>query len=244
MLPTRDIRFIADDFGLSDEVNEAILRTHVDGALHGAGLMIGQEGTENAIALARAHPSLLVGWHLHLNDSLPCTVPHWPWGASPAKAGFAMGFSPAMRALVRREVAAQWQAFLDSGLECHFVNVHHHLQFHPFVRRVLVETLSSSSEFLGWLRWGRPRFFAGGGLGYDILNLLFHTPFRNRLPFQLTTSVWGIDRPFAMNAREIASVIPELGAGLHEFIFHPRSLEADRDTRCLMDLREQLGDTR
>jgi hypothetical protein len=47
-----------------------------------------------------------------------------------------------------------------------------------------------------------------------------------------------------MNAQEIAAVIPDLGAGLHEFIFHPRSLEADRDTRCLMELREVCGGLR
>jgi hypothetical protein len=70
------------------------------------------------------------------------------------------------------------------------------------------------------------------------LDRLLHAPQRDRIPFKLSTTVWGIDRTFAMNADEIRSVIPALGDGLHEFIFHPRGLDSDADTRCLMDLGE------
>ena len=81
--------FIADDFGLDEATNLAILRAHCAGALHGASLMLGQPGTDHAVALAREHPTLLIGWHLHLCDSRPATRSAWPWGASPGRAGLA-----------------------------------------------------------------------------------------------------------------------------------------------------------
>ncbi len=230
------VMYIADDLGLSHGVNAAIVHAHTHGALHGAGLMMGQPGTEAAVALAHDTPTLEIGWHLHLNDSLPCSVAAWPWGNSPARAGFALGLSPRMRALARREIQMQWRQFMDTGLRCAFVNAHHHLHIHPFIRRTLVDTIAG--EFDGWMRWGRPEFFAAtpARFGYGLLDRLLHAPQRKRLPFPLTTTVWGIDRTFKMNAAEIRGILPALGEGLHEFIFHPRSIESDADTRCLLEL--------
>ena len=230
------VALIADDFGLSSEVNAAIVHAYREGALTGASLMLGQPGTEEAVDLARLNPGLEVGWHLHLNDSRPCTVERWPWGRSPAKAGFAIGLIPRMRRLARAEIRAQWEAYRGTGLPCRFVNTHHHLHIHPFVRKQLVRVLPEGFE--GWVRWGRPRFFDSGGepFGYRLLERLLQAPSRSRFDYSVSTTLWGIDRTFRMNADEVRRVRPELGEGLHEFIFHPRTLADDADTRSLLDL--------
>jgi len=240
---SRDILFIADDFGMSAAINAAILRAHVDGALHGACLMMGQAGTDEAIELAREHESLQIGWHLHLNDSQPLTVGEWPWGASPARAGLAIAGLPRARTLTRTEMLRQWQAFADTGLECRFANAHHHLHWHPFVRRQLVETLSADRRFAGWLRWGRPCRFDGDTppAGYGLIDRLLQAPQRSRMQIRQSTTLWGLDRAFAMDAREVAAILPTLGAGLHEFMFHPRPGDDDADTRCLVELRSVAG---
>ncbi len=237
----REIVFIADDFGKSDRVNEAILHAHRRGALTGACLMVGQPGSRGAVALAREHPSLEVGWHLHLTDSMPLTRSEWPWGRSPARAGFAIGLSAGMRALARREIARQWEAFQDTELPCRFVNAHHHLHVHPWVRKVLLETLPP--DFEGWIRWGYPGFFTPNRaeVFYRMLDLLFQARHRDRIPFRLSSTLWGIDRTFNMKAREILGVLPGLGDGLHEFMFHPRGTEGDSDTRALLELKDHLS---
>jgi predicted glycoside hydrolase/deacetylase ChbG (UPF0249 family) len=235
----KEVVFIADDFGLSDGVNEAIIHAHRYGALNGACLMMGQRATQPAVVLAREYPGLEVGWHLHLTDSRPFTRSEWPWGRSPAKAGFAIGLSARMRNLVRREIECQWNAYRETGLPCRFVSGHHHLHVHPWVRRVLAETLSS--DFNGWVRWGRPRFFSPNSLKvfYQALDVLFQSRHRGRLPFRLSTTLWGMDRTFNMNAHEILGVLPTLGEGLHEFMFHPRRVNKDPDTKALLDLRNR-----
>jgi hypothetical protein len=43
-----------------------------------------------------------------------------------------------------------------------------------------------------------------------------------------------------MKAREILGVLPSLGEGIHEFMFHPRRLEGDPDTQALLELRNHL----
>src|SRR2546425_3713684 len=116
-----EIVFIADDFGLDADANRAIVRAHREGVLQGAALMMGQPGTDDAIALARENPALAVGWHLHLCHSQPVTCAAWPWGDSPTRAGWTIGLSSRARALMRQEVAAQWEMFRATGLPCAFV---------------------------------------------------------------------------------------------------------------------------
>jgi predicted glycoside hydrolase/deacetylase ChbG (UPF0249 family) len=231
----RTVLFIADDLGMSDSVNDAIVHAHRHGALNGAALMLGQPATHAAVCRARELPHLEIGWHLHLSDSHPCTLDRWPWDGSEARAGFALGLSRRTRALVRDEIRAQWDAFRETGLGCRFVSGHHHLHVHPFVRDVLAETLPA--DFDGWIRWGEPKFFEAcpSSLFYRALHGLLQT--RRHWPFTVSTTLWGLDRIEAMNATEIAAVLPLLGDGLHEFMFHPRRLERDADTECLLALR-------
>lgn len=232
----REIAYIADDFGVSEEINGAILHAHREGVLTGAVLMMGQPATGHAAELAHANPSMEVGWHLHLVDSRPLTLDAWPWGASHTRAGIALAVSPGARAAVRREIEAQWAAFRDTRLDCRFANAHHHLHVHPFVRRAMLEVMGS--DFDGWLRWGRLCCFdrSAAALGYRLLDGTLLAPHRGRLPYRESTTLWGIDRTFRMRAEEIRRVLPTLGDGLHELMFHPRSLDHN-DTLCLLELK-------
>jgi hypothetical protein len=232
----KEVIFVADDFGLSREINAAILHTHLSGELTGAALMMAQPGTEDAVAQARAHPTLQIGWHLHLNDSIPATTDHWPWGSSPARAGFSMGLSRRARALMRREVARQWELFQATGLACRFINSHHHLHAHPFVYRALREVVGP--DFPGWIRLGRPRPFASSSASilWSALGLTYLERRRRLSVWRSTDTLWGLDRVFAMRADEVRAAMDHLPEGFHEFLFHPRTLSCP-DTLCLLALK-------
>jgi hopanoid biosynthesis associated protein HpnK len=60
-----------DDLGLTDEVNEGIIRAHEEGILTSASLVASGEAFERAIELIRLHPSLDVGVHLTLIEEKP-----------------------------------------------------------------------------------------------------------------------------------------------------------------------------
>jgi hypothetical protein len=235
----REVFFVADDFGLSPAVNAAILAGHRAGALHGASLMVGQPGTAAAVALARGCPALQTGWHLHLCHSQPLTVAAWPWGRSPARAGWAIGLSAAARRLVRAEIAAQWDAFGATGLPCAFVNVHHHLHAHPVVYRELVRVLPRGRPL--WLRLGAPRLFPASPRQWWLTQSEWFCwrPRRRRCPFASSDTLWGVDRLYRMEAAEIAAAVAQLPPGRHEFLFHPRAETGDRDLACLVELRRR-----
>jgi predicted glycoside hydrolase/deacetylase ChbG (UPF0249 family) len=179
----KELIFVADDFGMNDEINDAILYTHISGHLSGAALMMAQSGTNAAVEMARAHPALQIGWHLHLNDSKPATTERWPWGKSPAQAGFAIGLSSKARKLMRQEVARQWDLFQATGLECRFINSHHHLHAHPFVYRAMLDVVGP--QFKGWIRLGKPRVF-----GSKALSLLWSALGSSYLERRRRLSLW------------------------------------------------------
>ena len=222
---------------MSTEINRAIVHAHCRGALHGASLMMGQPGTEDAVRRARDNPRLQVGWHLHLDSSQPVTRAAWPWVDSYKRAGWAIGLSRHARRLMRDEVSAQWEMFRATGLPCAFVNSHHHLHAHPFVYQAVLDVLPRSFE--GWLRLGRPRFFSptAEAIWTGIADRLWMEPRRRRCPHRCSDTLWGLGRTFRMQAKEVADAARQLGAGLQEFYFHPRTVDNDADTQCLLELK-------
>ena len=232
----KEVIFVADDFGMSTAINDAVVHAHREGRLTAAALMMAQPGTDAAVGLARENPSLQIGWHLHLNNSLPATTDRWPWGNSPSRAGWAIGLSSSARELMRREVAAQWELFQRTGLQCHFINSHHHLHAHPFVYRALVETVGS--QFAGWIRLGEAHMFdRKPPLLWRALDFVYLGPRRKTSRWRSCDTLWGVDRTFRMDAAEVRATLATLPDGLHEFLFHPRTRSCP-DTLCLLNLRE------
>ena len=56
----------ADDFGFTSDVNEGIVEAHTHGILTATTLMANGPAFEDAVRLAKAHPSLDIGCHLVL----------------------------------------------------------------------------------------------------------------------------------------------------------------------------------
>ena len=65
----------ADDFGASLAVNEAVEQAHREGILTAASLMVAGDAAADAVARARAMPSLGVGLHLVLVEGRPVLPP-------------------------------------------------------------------------------------------------------------------------------------------------------------------------
>ena len=60
----KTVTFTADDFGLTESVNEAVERAHRDGVLQAASLMVAAPASADAVRRARALPNLRIGLHL------------------------------------------------------------------------------------------------------------------------------------------------------------------------------------
>jgi chitin disaccharide deacetylase len=144
----RALIFTADDFGLHPRVNAAVERAHRDGVLTAASLMVGAPAARDAVERARRLPSLAVGLHLVLADgpatlpahAIPALVgPDGRFGDAMAKDGCRFFFLPWVRAQLRREIRAQFEAFAATGLALDHVNTHKHFHLHPTVLSMILE---------------------------------------------------------------------------------------------------------
>ncbi len=135
----------ADDFGLTPGVNRAIVELHHAGVLTSATLMARAPATDEAIALARATPTLGVGCHLVLIDGVPILPPRELPTLVDARTG---QFHPTPGAFLKRlftgrirasemeaEATAQIRLLKGRGLTLTHIDTHKHAHLFPAVLR-------------------------------------------------------------------------------------------------------------
>lgn len=133
----------ADDFGFSRGVNYGILDTHLNGIVNSATMMMNAAGTEHALEIAKATPSLKVGVHLVLTLGKPLTSASSLIGND--------GFFKKQKEVyehpeeishedLEREWTAQIERFLAADLKPSHFDSHHHVhgikEFYPVIKRL------------------------------------------------------------------------------------------------------------
>ena len=140
--------FSADDFGLTESVNEAVERAHREGALTSASLMVAGPAAADAVRRARVLPGLRVGLHLVVIEG-PAVLPpgqipdlvdaggNFP--SNQLRLGIDYFFRPRVRRQLAAEIRAQFAAFAAIGLPLDHANAHKHMHLHPTVGRLLID---------------------------------------------------------------------------------------------------------
>ena len=145
---SRALIVAADDFGMSAAVNAGIIRAHRDGILTDASLMVNGQGFDDAVTLARAHPTLSVGLHLVLVQGYAVTpaaqIPtlvagDGTFGGNAPWTGLRYFVTPGARTQLRREISAQLDKFAATGLPLSHVDGHMTIHMHPSVLAILLD---------------------------------------------------------------------------------------------------------
>ncbi|MGA9868517.1 MAG: hopanoid biosynthesis-associated protein HpnK [Acetobacteraceae bacterium] len=226
----RGLIVTADDFGLSEAVNEAVERAHRDGILTTASLMVAGPAAEDAVRRAKAMPSLAVGLHLVVIEGpamLRQTIA--PAGQFPSgqfRLGVNYFFRSAFRRQLAAEIRAQFEAFATTGLPLDHANAHKHMHLHPTVGRLMIDI---GREF--GLRAVRvPAEPAGGGIGHRVLHawtrLLRHQA--RRAGLAVNDHCFGISWTGAMTADRLVQLAGSLPDGVSEAYFHPAAWREER----------------
>ncbi len=146
---SRQLVVTADDFGLTDGVNQAVVRAHRDGIVTSASLLAVGRAYAGAVELARAVPSLAVGVHLAAVGEDPPLLPAARVPSLVDRTGaFPLSYRTVLRRAavgrldvddVRREFRAQLERVLEDGLPVSSLDTHQHLHLWPAVGSVVVE---------------------------------------------------------------------------------------------------------
>ncbi len=143
----RTVTFSADDFGLSESVNEAVEKAHRDGILQAASLMVAGPAAADAVRRAHANPGLRVGLHLVVIEG-PAVLPpgqipglvdrDGQFPSDQLALGINYFFRPSIRRQLAAEIRAQFQAFAATGLALDHANAHKHMHLHPTVGAMML----------------------------------------------------------------------------------------------------------
>lgn len=137
----------ADDFGLTPGVNRSVAELRQAGALTSATLMATSEFFEEAVALARANPSLEVGCHVLLVDGVPALPPAQvasllertgQFRASLGRFAADLHLGRIRAEEIEAEATAQIRRVQDAGLRVSHVDTHKHTHMFPRVLRPLL----------------------------------------------------------------------------------------------------------
>ncbi len=241
-MSTRRLVVSGDDFGAASVVNAGIVRAHREGILTSTSLMVTGEAAAEAVALARANPTLAVGLHLVLAQgrpaAAPADLPHLvgsdgAFGEQPIRAGLRYAFEYVFRARheLRREIEAQLAAFAATGLRLAHVDGHLNMHLHPMVLPILLElaprygirAMRLSREALGAaLRHDRRhvvrKVFEGG---------VFHALATYAAPRLRAAGIATADRVYGMHQtghvdeRYVLALLSALPPGVSELYCHP-----------------------
>ena len=252
----------ADDFGESRAVNEAIVKAHVQGIVTSTSLMVTGRALKQAVDMARAHPDLRVGLHLVLLLGRPCLPPHEipllvnEQGVFPndaVSAGIRWFFSRKAQEQIRREVQAQIECFLRTGLPMDHVNAHLHFHVHPVVFEVLLDEM----EKIGVKRMRLPQEpwrislpvdvrHPLRKIGYTLTFGMLARTYRKRLKQRgifFPQAVFGILQTGEISEAYLLRLIPRLPSGSVEFYAHPRydTLAGLRELHALVSPRVSIS---
>jgi chitin disaccharide deacetylase len=225
----------ADDFGIAPEVNEAVARGHREGILTCASLMVTGAAAADAVARAKADPSLAVGLHLVLVEGKPVLPPSQiPALVGPdgqfrndmVKASIGMAFLPSVKRQLAAEIEAQFAAFASTGLKLDHVNAHKHFHLHPTIGRLTVaigkrfgmKAMRAPIEPPEILKRVEPGV-TGGDLERFVGARLKDRLWVNRI--WSPDFVFGLAWSGAMNAKRVKGILDNLPDGVSEIYLHP-----------------------
>jgi hopanoid biosynthesis associated protein HpnK len=255
----------ADDFGQSSGVNEAVIRAHRQGILTSASLMINGEASEQAVEWARENPGLGIGLHLTLvcggSTLTPGQIPglvnaDCRFSDKAVWSGLRYYFLPALRTQLAREIEAQVEKFLDTGLRLDHLNAHLNLQMHPVILRLILDRAGNWG--VRHIRLTRDPFLlnrqiAAGRWGYRVAHgLIFHwlgrqcerALSRHRIGF--ADQVFGLLQNGRVDEPYVLRLLSQLRPGTYELYSHPATDTGQTEFQALISPRvrdriDQLG---
>lgn len=227
---TRQLVVTADDLGLSVGVNRGIRRGHRDGVITAASVLAVARECDDALAMARATPTLDVGVHLALvGEDPPVLSPREVPSLVDSRGRFPLSYRGFLRRAgsgrvdvddVRRELDAQIQRVIAGGVQPAHLDTHQHVHLWPAVAQVVIEL--AQRHQVGWVRLPRAHRRGPVGAGVNILSRSLATRLRAAgLP---TPGYAGLDEAGSMDRVAIGRAVAALSAGpwpVAEINVHP-----------------------
>jgi hopanoid biosynthesis associated protein HpnK len=237
----------ADDFGLTAGVNRAVAELHRAGVLTSTTLMARAAANDEAIAIARATPTLGVGCHVVLVDGVPVLSPtrDIPHLADPVDGRFWSSLGGFLERLltgrirpseIEAETAAQIALLQSKGVVLTHIDTHKHLHIFPAVLRPVLRAARAAGIRAvrnpfepAWSRRATPHAPWLRRAEVSLLRL-WEPAFRRIVAeegFTTTDGALGVLATGTLDAATLAALLRNLPVGTWELVTHPGYNDAD-----------------
>ncbi|HEY2662970.1 MAG TPA: hopanoid biosynthesis-associated protein HpnK [Candidatus Binataceae bacterium] len=237
----------ADDFGMSPEANAGIIRSHRDGVVTSASLMVASPAAEQAAALAKDFPTLDVGLHAVVCQGYSVLPPDRLGGLvdsrraftdNPAAGGIRYFLSRRLRARLADELRAQVDRHLALIGYLNHIDGHLNFHVHPVLADILVRL---AVEYrVPFIRLPREPLMPTLATARDHLarKLIESVVFRSLCAraagklrehnIKTTDRLFGLYQSGHQTESWLMRIVENLPDGLCEFYFHPAIALPDR----------------
>lgn len=219
----------ADDFGMCEEIDEAICLLHDRGVVHRTSLVVNLPRFERSIEALRARPTLEVAMHLNLTDGPPVLPPREVSTLVSPQGSFAGGRHYGIIAAIIAgrvsvpEIHCEWRAQIEKALNADVplreLNAHGHLhllpQLHAVVRELRREFHMPRVRLVRSFEWPR------GVLLQVCSRVLARSLARDGVVTAWPDRTVGLRRPGAVDPHIRLHDLAAPATGVVELIVHP-----------------------
>lgn len=155
MIEMKKVIINADDFGLSEEINLGIIKTHREGIVTNTSIVINGNFVEHGLPLIKQAPNLGTGIHLNLTQGKPI-LPKDECKTFTDQHGRFLAYSQFLQRLflhrikleeIKKELRAQIERFLSYGLRCSHIDSHKHIGYLPSILNIILELAHESKIY-------------------------------------------------------------------------------------------------
>lgn len=237
----------ADDFGMSPEVNAGVIRSHREGVVTAASLMVASPAAEAAANLARDNPVLDVGLHVVVCQGYSVLPPDRLEGIvgsdraftdNPACAGLRYFLDRGLRLRLADELRAQIDRHLALIGYLHHIDGHLNFHVHPVLADILTQL--AVEYHVPWIRLPREPLMPTLAIARDhpVRKLVESVVFRSLSAraarklrarnLKTTDRLFGLYQSNHQSESWLLRIIENIPDGLSEFYFHPALALPDR----------------
>jgi hopanoid biosynthesis associated protein HpnK len=221
----------ADDMGLTEGHNRAIIHAHAEGILTSASLLANGTAFADAVVRAREQPRLGIGVHLTLLEGTPVRpVAAVPGMVRDGLFGVRYGallWNITLRRIELTQAYDEWQAQIEkvmsTGLPITHLDSHKHVHMHP---QLLGLALALAEEYgIGRMRLSRPPGLPRA-LKPALLGVLAIWARRRmaRRGIRFPNALLGIEHSGTMTTMCVLAAVQDPWHGIRELMMHPACL--------------------
>lgn len=244
----RSLIINADDFGMSNEVNEGIKIGIKSGMVTSVSVLANMPYFDDAVEFLREHKEVSVGLHFNITEGTPVLTPNEVGSLLKEDDTFFSWIGLLLQLIgrsakiehVRKELLAQFQKLENTGIKITHIDSHHHIHLFPPIFKFFVQLADEKGieslrchHFNIWgLTTGIKKMPKARQLLID-LGLWLNSISHNHRHFNEVDGIYDVNWDVNLTENELTGILNNLPEGKTELICHLGVLSPTGNKRFL-----------